>query len=333
MKILFIGGNGNISWHCAEKAINLGHTVYELHRGITYSTRRPVHPQAKIIKCDIRDYNEASDVLKDAKFDVVCDFICYNAEQAKTAIKLFEGKVNQYIVLSSEVVYKSSIKNLPFNEESEKRDPQTASSYMSGKLLMEEEFWKAYREKKFPVTIVRPGYTYDTILPVSIGHNCYTAIDKIQHGKPLLIAGDGINIWNFTNSADFADGFIGLIGNKEAVGEAFDISTDEWLTWNDASEILLEALGMDKKNVFHIPYERALHLQELDPEDMMHHRMWHNIRTNKKIHAIVPDFSPKISFESGVRQSLKWLNENPAHKRIVEKYSNMLDMLYGEYNL
>ncbi len=333
MKVLFIGGNGNISWHCTRKAIDLGYDVYELHRGMTYSTRRKVHPEAKIIKCDIRNYEETKRTIADSAFDVVCDFICYNAEHARTAIDLFGGKTKQYIVISSDVVYKPTIKNLPFTENCEKNDPAISSSYISGKLYMEEEFEKAYRERNFPVTIVRPGYTYDTILPVSIGHNCYTAIDKIIKGKPLLIAGEGSNIWNFTNSRDFADGFAGLIGNSEAIGEAFDISTDEWLTWNDVSEMLLEALGVDKRNVFHVPFERASHLSELDPEDMMYHKMWHAIRSNKKIHSVVSGFKPSVSFEEGVRLSLDWLNEDPAHKRIVKKYGDIIDSLYEEYNL
>ncbi|WP_044974689.1 NAD-dependent epimerase/dehydratase family protein [Ruminococcus sp. HUN007] len=333
MKILFIGGNGNISWHCTKKAIELGHEVYELHRGVTYATRREVHPEAKIIKCDIRNYQEAQKVLEDCSFDVVCDFICYNAEQAQTAIKLFEGKTKQYIVISSDVVYKRNIQNIPFNELSEKKDPYNSSEYISGKLFAEQVFMNEFYENKFPVTIVRPGYTYDTIIPVSIGHNCWTAIDKILKGKPLLIAGEGSYLWNYTHSKEFAEMFVCLIGCTEAIGEVFDISTDEILTWNDVSEILLSSLGLSKGNVFHVPYDRALKLTDFQPLDMMYDRMWHSIRANAKIKTLMKTKSTTIHFEDGIKMTLDWLDGNPVRKRIVSRYSDMLDKLYCEYGL
>ena len=333
MRVLFIGGNGNISWYCTKKAIDNGHDIYELHRGVTYSTRRKVHPEARIIKCDIRNIDETANAIADQKFDVVCDFICYNEEHAKNAVRLFGGKTKQYIFISSDVVYKRSIRTIPFNEESEKKDPETSSEYISGKMLAEKVFMDAYKDSGFPITIVRPGYTYDTILPVSIGHNCWTAIDKILSGKPLLVAGEGSYIWNYTHSKEFAERFFYLLGNKESVGGVFDLSTDEWLTWNDVSEILLKALGVDPKNIFHVPYERALNLPEFQPADMMYDRMWHCFRTNEKIKSLMPSNNKSISFEEGVRMSLDWLNEDPKHKRIVQRYGDMLDMLYIEYGL
>ena len=305
--------------------------MYEIHRGITYSTRRDVHKEANIIHADIRNMFETGKALAEMKFDVVCDFICYNGEQARNAINLFRNKTQQYIVISSDVVYERSINNIPFTEKSLLKNKEGVSEYVRGKLDTEEVFWNAYKHEGFPVTIVRPGYTYDTILPVSIGHNCWTAIDKILRGLPLLIAGDGNAIWNMTNSRDFADAFSYLVGNKDCIGEAYDIASDEWITWNDASETLLEALQLNKRQVFHVPYERALHIPEFQPDDMCYDRMWHNFRTNTKIKEVAFGFHAKIKFEEGVRTSLEWLWEKSVRRRIVKKYSDMLDMLYKEY--
>lgn len=330
LKILMLGGNGNISWHCTQKLIEQGNELYELHRGITYSTRRDIHKEAKVIRADIRKIEETEKALGGMAFDVVCDFICYNGEQAQNAVKLFRGKTKQYIAISSDAVYKRTINNIPFTEQSILRDKENASEYIRGKLEIEEVFWSAY-EEGFPVTIVRPGYTYDTILPVSIGHNCWTAIDKICKGFPLLIAGDGNSIWNMTNSRDFADAFSFLVGNKNCIGEAYDIATDEWVTWNDAAEILLEALHLDRKQVFHVPYGRALHIPQFQPDDMSYDRMWHNFRTNAKIKEVAPKFHAKIGLEEGMRSSLEWLLEKNVRRRIVKRYSDTLDMLYKEY--
>ncbi len=333
MKVLMIGGNGNISWFCTKELIDAGYEVFELHRGVTYSTRRDVHPEAKIIKADIRESVGTKKVLEGMSFDVVCDFICYNGEQARNAIDLFFDRTKQYIVISSDVIYERKISNLPFSEQADIRSIDGASDYIRGKLELEEVFKKAYQEKGFPVTVVRPGYTYDTIVPVSIGHNCWTAVDKILSGLPLLIGGDGQSIWNMTNSRDFAKAFIGLVGNPDAIGEAFDIATDEWVTWNDASEILLKSLGVDKTLVFHVPYERALHNPDFQPDDMNFERMWHSFRSNKKIHSFVPSYHPTVSFEEGIKMTLDWLFEKAQRRRIVGKYSDMLDKLYKEFGL
>ena len=331
MKILMIGGNGNISWHCTKRLIERGDELYELHRGITYATRRDIHGEAKIIHADIRNIQEAEKALTGMKFDVVCDFICYNGEHAANAVKLFQNKTKQHIVVSSDAVYERSINNIPFTELSLLKNKEGASEYIRGKIEMEEVFRNAYEQEGYPVTIVRPGYTYDTILPVSIGHNCWTAIDKALGGLPLLIAGDGNAIWNMTNSRDFADAFLYLVGNRDCIGEVYDISSDEWVTWNDAAEILLEALRMDKSRIFHVPYERALHIPELQPDDMSYDRMWHNFRTNTKIKEVASGYHAKVKFEAGIRMSLEWLLEKEVRRRIVRKYSDVLDMLYKEY--
>lgn len=331
MKILMIGGNGNISWHCTKRLLERGDELYELHRGVTYATRRDIHDEAKIIHADIRNMPEAEKALAGMKFDVVCDFICYNREHAANAVKLFRNKTKQYIAVSSDAVYERNINNIPFTESSLLKNKEGASEYIRGKLEMEEVFRDAYEQEGYPVTIVRPGYTYDTILPVSIGHNCWTAIDKVLGGLPLLIAGDGNAIWNMTNSRDFADAFLYLAGNRDCIGEAYDISSDEWVTWNDAAEILLEALRLDKRQVFHVPYERALHIPELWPDDISYDRMWHNFRTNTKIKELASGYHAKVKFEAGIRMSLEWLMEKEVRRRIVRKYSDVLDMLYKEY--
>lgn len=333
MKVLFIGGNGNISWQCVQKALEKGHEVWELNRGVSFRTRRDIQKEVHVIHADIRNYEQTMQKIKNLSFDVVCDFICFNEKQAENDIKLFQGKMKQFIVISSEVVYKRDIRQFPFTEEAHKNNPDISSDYIAGKLLMEDVFWEEWKNNCFPVTVVRPGYTYDTIIPVSIGHNCYTAIDMILQGYPLLIAGEGSNIWGFTHSRDFAEAFVGLFGKEETIGEAYNISTDEWLTWNDASQILLEALNIDVNRVFHVPYERALNLPLFQPTDMMEQRMWHNVQNHTKIKTLLPDWKCKIHFEQGVRESLEWLNQKEIRKRIVPKYKQMLEEIYKEYNI
>lgn len=331
MKLLFIGGNGNISWYCVQEAIKRKHDVWELNRSQTLGTRRDIQIEVHKLTADIHNIDQVKKLLEGAYFDAVIDFICYNEKDALEAIDIFKDKTAHFFFISSEAVYKRAGKNLPFNENCEQNDPEQIDAYVSGKIRAEMAFKKAMHEDDFPVTIIRPAYTYDVIVPVSIGHNCFTAPTKYLEGKPALIAGDGTNIWAFTHSKDFAKALIPLIENPDTVGEAFHIATDEWLSWNEEMEILFRALGIPSYTAIHIPYEEALLLNYFQPRDLMAQRMWHNIYDTTKVKDYVPGWKAKVSFEEGIAETIKWLNEKDIRRRFNVKHSDELDKLYSKY--
>lgn len=330
MKILFIGGNGNISWYCVDEALKLEHEVWELNRSMTLATRRDIQPGVHKITVDIHDLNKVRVLLENSYFDAVVDFICFNDSDAQEAISLFKDKCNHFIFISSEAVYKRKGKNLPFREDCEQNDPDKIDHYIGGKVRAEQVFKDALAEG-FPVTIVRPAYTYDVIVPVSIGHNCFTAPQKYLDGFPALIAGDGTNIWAFTHSSDFARALIPLVENLDTIGDSFHIATDEWLSWNEEMEILFLALGIKEYKAIHVPYRDALELNYFQSKDLMAQRMWHNIYDTSKIKEFVPGWKAKISFEEGIKQTLEWLYSKDVHRRFNEKHSRELDKLYKKY--
>lgn len=331
MKILFIGGNGNISWYCVQKALERGHEIWELNREMTRETRRAVQPEVHCIRADIRKADEVSQKLQGAKFDVICDFICFNEEQAQCDIALFRSLTEHFIFISSEAVYKRMGRNLPFKEECEKNDPNTSSSYIGGKIMAERTFMNAFYADGFPVTIIRPAYTYDVIVPVSVGQNCFTAPQMYLDGYPVLIAGDGNNLWTFTHSSDFANAFVSLLENRDTIGEAFHIASNEWLTWNEECEILVKALGIDIFKSIHIPYDDALKMDTFQPRDLMFQRMWHNIYDTSKVKSYVNGWEARISFEEGIRETIAWLNEKNIRRRINPDYKIALKNLYKKY--
>lgn len=330
MKILFIGGNGNISWYCVDEALKLGHEVWELNRSMTLATRRDIQPEVHKITVDIHDLSKVKVLLENSYFDAVVDFICFNDSDAQEAISLFKDKCNHFIFISSEAVYKRKGKNLPFREDCEQNDPDKIDHYIGGKVRAEQVFKDALAEN-FPVTIVRPAYTYDVIVPVSIGHNCFTAPQKYLDGFPALIAGDGTNIWAFTHSSDFARALIPLVENLDTIGDSFHIATDEWLSWNEEMEILFLSLGIKEYKAIHVPYRDALELNYFQSRDLMAQRMWHNIYDTSKIKEFIPGWKAKISFEEGIKQTLEWLYSKDAHRRFNEKHSRELDKLYKKY--
>ena len=332
MKVLFLGGNGNISWWCVDQCVKQGYEVFALNRGITIKSRRSMNKSVTVINTDLRDVKLTKQMLEKYTFDVVCDFICYNAQDALNAIDIFKDKTKQYIFISSDSIFRRTIKNLPFAENSVKYDRSVSDTYIRGKLEAEEIFIDSYEKIGFPVTIVRPGLTYDTIVPVSIGHNCFTVSQRCLNGKPLLIAGEGNNLWTFTHSSDFAGAFIYLVGNNDAVGEDYNISSDEWTTWNKASKILLDVLTIKEQRVIHIPFNDVLYLNLPISRELMLQRMWHNIYNTNKIKKVAKSWTSHVSLETGLRQTIDWLCEDEAHRRFIDHINNRLEIITKEYS-
>ena len=330
MKVLFVGGYGNISWYCTKKAIESGYEVYLLNRELTTKTRREIPKEAKVIVADYRDIEQTKQAISSYSFDIVCDFICYNAEQAKNAVALFKNKTKQYIFISSDSVYKKPDADGLFRETSEKYKIGESSPYINGKIEAEQVFTEEYKKCGFPVTIVRPGYTYDTIMPYSIGHNCFTAVQRCIGGKPLLIAGDGENKWTFTHSKDFAEAFVQLLGKKECIGEDYQLSGDCVESFNNVMLKILYLLGLKRCEVIHIPPEELLKHEEFSPKDMLH-RLQNRVFDNSKIKNIAKGWETKIFIDQGLRETVDWMLEDKTRQRFVKTLDENLENLTNEF--
>jgi len=161
LKILFIGGTGKISSACTSLAVERGFDMYLLNRG---QTDRPVPEGVTILTADIRDRESARAALADHKFDAVVNFIAFTAEHIETDLELFRDRTDQYIFISSASAYQSPPVNLPVTESTPLDNPYW--QYSRDKMACEERLMRAYREEKFPFTVVRPSHTYDrTMLP------------------------------------------------------------------------------------------------------------------------------------------------------------------------
>lgn len=331
MKVLFIGGNGNISWWCAEEAITRGYEVYELNRGMTRNTRRAVQTEVHEIIADIRDEEAVLRALDNETFDVVCDFICFNDDQARQAVRLFSGKCSQYIVISSEAVYRRESRYLPFREDTPQYNEDVEDTYILGKIKVEKTFRDAYRNNGFPVTIVRPGYTYDTIIQMPVGQNCFTAPQKLIKGYPFLMPGDGENLVAPLHSRDFAKAFAGLIGKKETIGEDYHIAAEKLITWNEMARDILLAFDLDPENILHIPYAEAMKITEFYSGVVNRQHMWHYIFDNTKIKNVVPEWRQETGFAEGIRETTSWLLADAKRQRINPDYDRKLESIYARY--
>lgn len=331
MKILIVGGTGNISWHCTAQALALGHEVWTLNRAATRATRRPPPTGVKEITLDIRDRTAALAALGRQEFDVVADFICYDEQQAREDFGLFRDRTAQFIFVSSEAIYRRDPANLPFREDSPQYTPDAACSYVAGKIRAEREFLGLHGEAGFPLTIVRPGYTYDTIVPVALGHNCFTAPQRALRGKPFLIGGDGNNRWTFTHASDFSRAFVALLGNPKAVGRAVHITSDFVHSWNEAMAMLADALGVTCPRFLHIPAEAVLNSELGRQRELAMAKMSDATFSNAGIKSLVPEWSAEISLAEGLRQTVAWLHEDAGRMRIDPHLNEVLDKLEKAY--
>ena len=242
MKILLIGGTGTISSAITRQLATEGHDLHVLNRG---SRRNELPEGVKQIIADIHHEDEVREAIGSLSFDAVCEFIGFVPSDIERDFRLFCGKTRQYVFISSASVYNKPARSYIITEGTTQANPFW--QYARDKIACEELLMRAYREKGFPITIVRPSHTYsERGVPTSVRGTmgCWPVLKRMLEGKPVIIQGDGSSLWTMTWNEDFARGFIGLLGNPKAIGEVFQIMSDESLTWDQIYQTIAEALGV-----------------------------------------------------------------------------------------
>ncbi|MDW7691039.1 SDR family oxidoreductase [Flammeovirgaceae bacterium SG7u.111] len=324
MKILFIGGTGNISAASTRLAIEKGYEVYLFNRG-----NRPVPEGAKSLVGDITDLEGTKALLKDHYFDVVANFIAFTPEDVQRDIELFKGKTDQYIFISSASAYEKPASHPVITESTPLKNPYW--QYSRDKIACEDLLNKVYREEDFPMTIVRPSLTYDTVIPVAIGSwEDFTIIDRIRKGKPIIIHGDGSSLWTITHSDDFAIGFVGLLGHQQAIGHSFHITSDEILTWNQIYDAVGAAAGVTPKVVY-IPSDFIAKFDDFQKGNLLGDKAVSVVFDNTKIKSFVPEFKATIPFKVGIKRTVKWFEQESSRMKIIEENNQFMDKVIAAY--
>jgi nucleoside-diphosphate-sugar epimerase len=325
MKVLYIGGTGNISAASSRLSVEQGIDLYLLTRG-----QRAVDiPGAKTITADINDSEQTAAVLEGHEWDCVVNWIGFFPSEAERDIALFKGKTKQYIYISSASAYQKPPATPFITEETPLENPFW--EYSRNKIACEK---RLMQEENFPVTIVRPSLTYgETVVPMAIGGwNDYAMIDRIKKGRQIIVHGDGSSLWSITHSDDFAKGFVGLIGNKKSVGEAFHITTDEVLTWDQIYTALAHACGV-KPNLIHIPTDFIVKFNPSQIGNLQGDKAVSVIFDNSKIKRFVPEFEATIPFAEGIKRTVEWYEADPAHQTPRENLNVFMDAVIDAYNL
>jgi nucleoside-diphosphate-sugar epimerase len=323
MKVLFVGGTGVISSACSRLAVQRGMDVFLLNRG---QTERPVPEGARILYGDIRDRRSAEQAMGDSTFDVVVNWINFIPEQVEADLELFGGRTGHYIFISSASAYQKPLSSLPITESTPLDNPFW--EYSRAKAACEERLMRAYRQKKFPVTIVRPSHTYDRTKVPLFGH--YTDLDRMRKGKKVIVHGDGTSLWVLTHHEDFAKGFVGLLGNDHAIGHAFHITSDELLTWNQIYAIMAQTAGVEPR-VVHIPSDFIAAFDAEAGAGLLGDKAHSVIFDNSKIKRLVPDYAATIPFSQGAREIVTWFDADPARQVVDEQTNRLVDSIIAAY--
>jgi Nucleoside-diphosphate-sugar epimerases len=324
MKLLFIGGTGIISQAVSRLVVAQGHELYLFNRG----KRRELVPEgAKVVEGDIRDPESAAEALRGHEWDAVVNWIVFTPDQAKTDIELFRGRTKQYVFISSASAYQKPLQHYIITESTPLENPYW--QYSRDKIACEKLLMDEHRASGFPVTIVRPSYTYgDTMIPAAINSwtKPWSIVDRMRRGKPIIVHGDGTSLWTMTHNTDFAVGFAGLLGRPEAVGEAYHITSDEVLTWNQITEAIGRAAGVLPK-IVHIASDFIIsHWPEMEG-GLLGDKAVSAVFDNSKIRALVPAFKPKVPFAEGIRRTIAWFEAHPESCGVDEEWNARCDRL------
>ena len=306
-----IGGTGTISSAITRQLAASGHDLWLLNRG----TRKSEVPEnVRQVIADIDDTEAVLGQIGNEQFDAVCEFIGFLPSQVERDIRLFKGRTRQYVYISSASAYNKPAASHVITEGTTLANPYW--EYSRNKIACEELLMKEYREERFPVTIIRPSHTYcERAVPLSVHglKGSWQVVKRMMEGKPVLVHGDGSSLWTLTWNEDFARGFIGLLGNPKAIGEAFQIMSDEQLTWDQVYECVGRALHVTPR-LYHVASDflAAVSPKEWDfTGNLLGDKAVTVVFDCTKLKRAVPGFQATVRFDEGVRRCVDYILAHP----------------------
>ncbi len=335
MKILFIGGTGTISAAISKALLARGDELYLLNRG-HHNQNLPAG--ANVILADINEEEKVAELTGGLEFDVVADFIAFVPAHLERDYRLFNGKTKQFVFISSASAYQTPLSDYRITEGTPLSNPLW--EYSRNKIACEDYLMKQYRDNGFPVTIIRPSHTYDErSIPLGVHgeKGSYQVIKRMLEGKKVIIHGDGSSLWTMTHNTDFAMGFIGLLGNLHAIGEAVQITSDETLTWNQIYQAIADALGV-KLNAVHVSSEFLNAASRVDYNgSLLGDKANSVVFDNSKLKRLVPGFTAIKRFDQGIKETVQnvlshteYQTEDPEFDQWCDKVITVLEKAVQE---
>lgn len=308
MKVLFVGGTGNISRACVSVCLEQGFDVGVVTRGHTF-----VPEVCTSFSADRYDTDAMAAAVRSYAPEIVVNFLGFDIPELAIDYQVLAGRVSQYMFISSATVYAKPHEFVPVTETHPLGNRY--SDYAAKKQRCEEWLFERYREDRFPVTVIRPSHTYsERWLPNIVKSAGYTFGDRLRTGRPVFLPGDGLSRWTVTSSRDFAAGLVGLVGNSDAVGQIYHITSDDAMTWREIFESTAEALGVSTPEILEIPVDCICRAHPPLTAGLKGDKAHDGVFDNSKIKSAVPAFAAKTSFAQGIAESVRWFDEDPVRR-------------------
>lgn len=325
MKVLFIGGTGNISEACAKLLAEGGHQVTVVTRG-----HSPVPAEYHPLRADRRKLHQMQTALQGRDLEIVVNFLGYDLTDLEVDYVLFKDRVRQYVFISSAAVYAKPPPRLPITEAGPFGNPWW--DYAQKKLACEGWLKEKAQATGFPMTIVRPSLTYSQRwIPNPISSSSFTFARRFEQDRPVFIHDDGENPWTLTHTSDFAMGLVGLLGNPAAIGESFHITGDEVHTWNEIYAEIAAALGVKMPEVVKIPADFICNVAPEFTGTLKGDKAHPGVFDNSRIKRVVPEFRARKGLAEGLRESVNWLREHPEHQNLKPELDQVIDRVIQEW--
>jgi nucleoside-diphosphate-sugar epimerase len=328
MKVLFIGGTGNISTAVTQLAAEQGIELTLLRRG---QRAADLPATVRSITADIHDEAGVEQALGNQKFDAVVDWIAFTPDHIERDIRLFRGRTRQFIFISSASAYQKPATHYLITESTPLANPYW--QYSRDKIACEDRLMKAYREEGFPITIVRPSHTYgDTAIPLAVNpwQRSWTAVDRMRRGQKVIVPGDGSSLWVLTHNTDFAQAFVGILGLPQAIGHAFHITSDEALSWDQIYRITAQAAGVEAR-IVHIPADFISACIPDEVGGLTGDKSVSVVFDNSKIKRFVPGYCAKMPFAQGIQRTIGWFDADQRRKQIDDEANASWDKIIAAY--
>lgn len=323
LRVLFLGGTGIISSASSWRAVEAGLDLTVVNRGKT--STRALPPEARVLTADVGDATAFAEVAGQ-EFDVVVDWLAFTPDQVRARTDALRGRVGQYVFISSASAYQTPPARLPITESTPLRNPFW--QYSRNKIACEDLLNGLYRDEGYPVTIVRPSHTYDrTLVPFDGG---WTIVERMRRGQPVVVHGDGSSLWTLTHHRDFARGLVPLLGHPRTLGEAFQITSDDVLTWDQIAHTLAAAAGVTAQ-IVHVPSDAIAAVNPAWGAGLLGDKTHSAVFDNTKLRQVVPDYVATIPFETGAREIISWHDEDASRRRVDADIDNAMNTLIARY--
>ncbi len=337
MKVLIIGGTGNISTSISRLLLEHGADLTLFTLPEPGKMDSPIPEGAKSILGDRTDYADFEAKMAEAGgFDCVIDMLCYKPADAESDVRAFQGRIGQLIFTSTVDVYTKPARQYPVTEDAE-RQPSPRFPYAFNKARCERIFEAAHKRGDFPVTVIRPTHTYSRFIIHTFGWGTYF-LDRLRRGRPIIVHGDGSSIWGATHSDDAARTYVGAAGNQATFGKAYHLAADEWLTWDMYHQGLARAIDAPEPTLVHIPTDLLGKVVPQAAEWCVVNFSYNNIFDTTAAKTDL-GFRYTIPWEEGARRCYNWLEEwgliensddYPFYDRTIEAWQRLGDGMAQE---